>query len=179
MINQLYQQAVEISKQVPPDNSEQELLQQKEARRHMYFTNIERCLNDLATRILDTDFSQRVFEAANAGLTKALIYETYGPIGGNATSYYKGIEYECRPLPVQFLAKGPKKGPQNPVYGLKFFTVNGIQTLGDRLRLYLSPFKVHIECEGSLKVFVQWNRGEESEEVDLEDDSEELHVDLE
>lgn len=167
-IQALFEKAIDISKQCPRDPEEQKAEHERSMRKALYFQHIENILDSLSREISQVVFETQVLEAARLGKRKALIYEVYGYYGPEKIQLWKeGVSYEGGALPVQFLAKGPKKSPQNRLYGLKFFTMNGIEPLVSRLQLRMSPFQVSVDISrNALQVFLSWNAPEEATNQD-------------
>lgn len=157
-IQVLYDKVVGISKTMPPNEEEKHQQHEKQMRKDLYFQHIENVLESLCRDICKVPFENYALRAATEGKRKALVFELYGYYGPEKVELTKeGVRYEGFALPVQFLAKGPKKTPQNRLYGLKFFTMNGIEPLVSRLQLRLNPFQVSVDIvHGALHVYVGW-----------------------
>lgn len=179
-IQMLYDKAVGISKTIPPNEEEKQHQHERQMRKDLYFQHIENTLESLCRDICRVSFENHVVQAAKEGKRKALVFELYGYYGPERVELNKeGVWYEGFPLPVQFLAKGPKKTPQNRLYGLKFFTMNGIEPLVSRLQLRLNPFQVSVDIvHGALHVYVSWENEPSDDVVSLEGSEMDLAIDV-
>jgi hypothetical protein len=155
----LYAQVIATTNQVAPNLEYENEQRRREIRKELYFLHIENTLRYLTDEIASRSFHLEVMEAAKQGMNRALIYEVQGYYGDHKTVITKeDVEYETMSLPVQFIAKGPRQSPQNRLYGIKFFTANGIEPLAQRLQLRFNPFQVSIQCvKNIMQVWVQWN----------------------
>lgn len=157
-IETLYRTAQEISGAMAPNEEENKQQHERAMRKDLYFQHVENTLESLSREICSRSFSNLVIQAAHEGKQKVLIYERYGTFGPEKVELWKeGVCYEGSALPVQFLGKGPRKSHLNRLYGLKFFTMNGIEPLTSRLQLRLNPFEVTVDIvRNALHVYVSW-----------------------
>lgn len=179
-MDNIYTIVSKISREVPVNEDVLREKRTKEIRGKLYFKRIDDLLTQMTQDVrmfLEANqalVEQHLVDAAKSGVHECPIYEWQGQYGRACTIEEDGVTLECNPLPVQFLGKGPKQSPQNRTYGLRWFTVNGIDPLVNRLQMHTGPFGVTLEIEkNKLVMYLKWevkDTEQEEEENEEEDD---------
>lgn len=167
----LYQQARDTYINTP------RIKDQRRIRHALHCEHVERVIRGIADRARTLDIREAVLQAAAEGRDSVVVWHQRGPFGAASQVEREGVVYECKPLPVEFLVRGPREKS-----GINYFARNGIESLAQALALIFLPFDVKLKAAGSaLIVTLSWalsspttTRGPDDEDfqVDLETSSE-------
>lgn len=120
---------------------------------------VESIFNDIVQKLSSVDLPELLEKEASEGKSRAVVWTYKGFHYGWKTILHKeNVEYETKPMPIAFLVKGPLKDDKRKLYGLKYFTSNGVETLQQKLMIKFTPFKVYVNLSAAdeMEVVLSW-----------------------